>query len=279
MIKLKILALAVVMVLLFAVPVTVSAQQVPPHLSLIDAWLDGEAAPDGTIITAMMEGKDDVKATISNGVAVIVFEGVAGDTGATISFMVGDFAAAENDTWEQGGHSDASLTLSASSVPVEPGRVVQITLSELNGSGQSGTATLTELGGGTQVVLSLSVGALETELVHIHLGQCGADNLGDIEHDLTSFVGGSGDSTTMVDVSLDSLQGGNHAINSHETDNAGNYTACGNIPSLLTEEEPVTVGVEGPAGPEGPAGRRGAKGDTGDLGAAWSCWLYGSCRR
>ena len=148
----KLFVILALMALALTLPSVALAQQVPPHLSLITATFGGETAPDGTIVTAMMEGKDDVTATVANGQAVIVFEGVAGDTGATISFMVGDFAAAENDTWEQGGHSDASLTLSASSVPVEPGRVVQITLSELNGSGQSGTATLTELGGKTQVV-------------------------------------------------------------------------------------------------------------------------------
>ena len=120
MTKLKILALAVAMVLLLAIPAAVLAQQVPPHLSLIDAWIDGEAAPDGTVITAIMEGKDDVTATITNGQAVLVIEGAPGDTGATITFKIGDLTAAETDTWEQGGHADATLTIRASTTAIQP---------------------------------------------------------------------------------------------------------------------------------------------------------------
>ena len=83
----------------------------------------------------------------------------------------------------------------------------------------------------TEVVLNLSAGDLETELVHIHTGSCG-DALGGVAHGLTSFVGGSGESTTIIDASLDSLRTGAMAINSHEADNAGNYTSCGNIPTV-----------------------------------------------
>ena len=47
---------------------------------------------------------------------------------------------------------------------------VEISLDELNGSGQSGTATLTASGGGTEVVLSLGEGTMKSKPVHIHNG-------------------------------------------------------------------------------------------------------------
>jgi len=107
---------------------------------------------------------------------------------------------------------------------------ITFALEELSGSGQSGSATLTEQGSMTQVELSVSAGALQTELTHIHSGQCGA-TLGGVVFSLTSFAGGSGTSSTLVDATLDSLRDGNHAINLHQAGSPGIYTACGNIPA------------------------------------------------
>ena len=106
---------------------------------------------------------------------------------------------------------------------------VTIALNEQNDSGQSGTATLTASGNKTQVILDISAGDLETELVHIHDGPC--DDLGGVVHPLTSFVGGSGGSSTLVDASLASLRSGGFAVNSHQAGNPGTYTTCGDIPA------------------------------------------------
>ena len=114
-----------------------------------------------------------------------------------------------------------------------------IALQELNSSGQTGWAKLTSNGTTTTVLLSLSAGTLQTDLVHIHSGQCG-DTLGGVVHGLTSFAGGSGTSTTTINASLASLLTGGFAINSHEVGNAGNYTTCGNIP---TEADTVTFAL------------------------------------
>jgi hypothetical protein len=117
---------------------------------------------------------------------------------------------------------------------VEPipasGESVTISLDELNDSGQSGTASLTAVGESTIVDLTLSTGTLQTELVHIHAGQCG-DSLGGVAHRLTNFVDGSGESVTSVDITIDSLLTGGFAVNAHQSGNPGTYTACGNIPA------------------------------------------------
>ena len=107
---------------------------------------------------------------------------------------------------------------------------ITFNLDELNASGQSGTATLTQVGADVLVELFLSAGAMETELVHVHAGQCGPDLLG-VRYVLTSFVGGSGPSVTVVEgLSLNNLRTGNFAINAHQTQNLSVYTACGGIP-------------------------------------------------
>ena len=97
-----------------------------------------------------------------------------------------------------------------------------------NDSGQSGWASLNQNGADLDVVLWLAPGAMESNLVHIHTGQC--DTLGGVEHGLSSFSGGSGMSTsTLPGVSLSGLITGGFAVNAHNAADAGVNTACGDI--------------------------------------------------
>jgi hypothetical protein len=105
---------------------------------------------------------------------------------------------------------------------------VTLALNEMNASGQTGWASLNAKGGQTEVVVSLAEGVVDTELVHIHTGQCG-DTLGGVVHSLSSFTSGFGGSVTMVGATLASLRNGGFAINSHKAGEAGVYTTCGNI--------------------------------------------------
>jgi len=107
--------------------------------------------------------------------------------------------------------------------------IVELTLSELNGTGVSGTALLVPEEGYTMVVLELSKGGMQSELVHIHSGQCGS-RLGGVEYSLTSFSVGTLETFTAIDVPLARLKDGNHAINVHKAGDPSVYTACGNIP-------------------------------------------------
>jgi LPXTG-motif cell wall-anchored protein len=117
-----------------------------------------------------------------------------------------------------------------------------VPLATLNGSGVSGSATLTDMGAQTQVVITVTgepTSASEPD--HIHVGQCGA-TLGAVKFPLKNVEGGT--STTVVNVALSALQNGNYAINLHESAaNIGNYVACGNIPALATTTLPTTGGV------------------------------------
>jgi Cu/Zn superoxide dismutase len=103
-----------------------------------------------------------------------------------------------------------------------------VALSAQNGSGEVGTATLTQAGSDVKVVIAIKGAPATTpQPAHIHDGTCA--NLKGVVYPLTNVVGGA--STTVVKgVTIDKLLGGVYAINVHESaDNLGKYVSCGNI--------------------------------------------------
>lgn len=96
-----------------------------------------------------------------------------------------------------------------------------------NGSGESGTATLTQTGADLTVVLDITGAPTTAQPAHIHTGTCA--NLGGVVYPLTNVTGGK--STTVVKgVTIDKLLGASYAINVHESaSNLGKYVSCGNI--------------------------------------------------
>ena len=282
MTRVKILALLVGMILLFTLPAVVSAQVQFPHIFVGTVTLDGAPAPDGTVVSAWVEGVTDAAGTTttSGGSYNIVADpGEDSWAGLTVTFLVAGSAAGESATFEHGGADVLDLTATSGAVR---GRSIVLDLLEQHDSGQSGTATLTEINGNTHVLLSLSAGTLQSGIVHIHTGQCGDDLLGGVVHVLTDFVGGSGASNTTVVATLASLEDGDHAINAHELDNAGIYTACTNIPipatapaavvdiaqvvSDLKSDASFLRAVKGPDGADGDDGQDGADGNDGPTG-------------
>ena len=95
MTKLRILALMVGMVVLLVIPVVVSAQ-VLPHIIQGNAMIDGEPAPDGTVVTAMIDGEEVGSAAVSNGrYSMIIDQGETGNySGKTVTFQVGGYDTA-----------------------------------------------------------------------------------------------------------------------------------------------------------------------------------------
>ena len=106
-------------------------------------------------------------------------------------------------------------------------RVVEITLEEMNSSGQTGTATLTSRGGTVTVVVQATGGI--SELNHIHSGQCG-DTLSGVDYALTNTNGGA--VTTVINATMKDILDGAHAISLDQAGNPGVSTSCGNIPSV-----------------------------------------------
>ena len=109
----------------------------------------------------------------------------------------------------------------------QDGKIV-INLTQLNNSGESGTATLEEKGSYVIVTLSVKGGKSGiTQPAHIHLGSC--PGLGSIKYPLKNVVNGT--SVTTLNLSLTQLkQELPLAINVHESsDNIKNYVSCGEI--------------------------------------------------
>jgi hypothetical protein len=97
-----------------------------------------------------------------------------------------------------------------------------------NGSGESGTATLTDLGGRTRVVIALQhENTTGNQPAHIHVGPCA--RLGAVKYPLKNVI--LGHSNTIVDVPIATLLDNHLAINVHESaKNIGRYVSCGDIP-------------------------------------------------
>jgi hypothetical protein len=104
---------------------------------------------------------------------------------------------------------------------------VSVELAEQSGSGQTGTATLTAEGDQTHVVLEVDDQPSPSQPAHIHPGTCA--NLDPAPaYPLPNVEDGRSEAT--VDATLDELTAGEFAINVHHSpEDAGTYTACGDI--------------------------------------------------
>lgn len=107
---------------------------------------------------------------------------------------------------------------------------VTVDMKALNGSGENGTATLTQESDGVKVVVSLKNAPAEAQPTHIHIGTCGNISKAP-EYALVSLENGA--STSVVKgVTLDDLLKGHYAINVHKsTSDLGTYVSCGDIKS------------------------------------------------
>jgi hypothetical protein len=107
---------------------------------------------------------------------------------------------------------------------------VTVPLSAQNGSGETGSAKISDVDGGVSVVISLKGAPASAQPAHIHDGSC--PNPGGVAYPLKDVVGGS--STTMVKgTSVAALLAKPYSINVHESaSNLGKYVACGNIKAV-----------------------------------------------
>jgi hypothetical protein len=105
-----------------------------------------------------------------------------------------------------------------------------VDMKALNGSGETGTATLTQESDGVKVVVSLKNAPADAQPTHIHIGTCGNISKAP-EYALVSLQNGS--STSVVKgVSLADLLKGHYAINVHKSaSDLGTYVSCGDIKS------------------------------------------------
>jgi hypothetical protein len=118
---------------------------------------------------------------------------------------------------------------------------VTIQLKTQNNSGQSGTATLTDMGNNTtKVVVDLANSPAGPQPLHIHEGTC-TNLTAQPKYPLTSLMNGK--SETTVQVALSDLLASPFAVNAHKsTTEAAVYVACGEIVAAAPTATPRTGG-------------------------------------
>ena len=106
--------------------------------------------------------------------------------------------------------------------------VLRLEVTEQNGSGQSGTATLTAAGDEqTKIVMELSNPPAEPQPAHVHPGPC--DDLGDPVAGLAALVDGR--SETTVPLSFAELRRGDLVVHAHKSEREYSISvACAPIP-------------------------------------------------
>jgi len=104
MTKTRFLALVTALVLLLAIPTSVFAQRVPPHVFVGSATLDGAAVADGAAVTAWIDGEQVADTTASGGdYSLLIDQGDSTYAGKTVSFKISGSNADESAPWIQGG--------------------------------------------------------------------------------------------------------------------------------------------------------------------------------
>ncbi len=108
------------------------------------------------------------------------------------------------------------------------GQSITVPLKEQNGSGESGTATLRQMGKNVVVTVSLAGAGVTPQPAHIHNGTCSKLNPAP-KYPLTPVTGGKS-VTTVKGVTLSELAATSMAINVHASaTNIKKYVACGNV--------------------------------------------------
>ena len=108
------------------------------------------------------------------------------------------------------------------------GTVVTVTMSAQNGSGEDGSATLTQTADGVVVLITLKNAPAADQPAHIHPGTCANLNPAP-KYPLTNVANGTS-RTIVKGVTLRQLTSGMFAINVHKsTSDLGTYVSCGDI--------------------------------------------------
>ena len=110
MTKTRFLALVTALALLLAIPTSVFAQRVPPHVFVGTVTLDGAGVVDGGAVTAWIDGEQVAAANASGGsYSIQVDQGDGSYAGKTVSFKVAGADVAETAEWTQGGGTILNL--------------------------------------------------------------------------------------------------------------------------------------------------------------------------
>jgi hypothetical protein len=119
----------------------------------------------------------------------------------------------------------AFVALATAFVAAQAPSTLTITMNGINDSGQGGTATITSLGDGVRVVVSLENPAPQSEPAQIDFGVC--SDLGQSAYALSPVVNGSSTST-LPNVTMDQLLSRPYAVVVQNA-SASIGVSCGNV--------------------------------------------------
>ncbi len=139
MTKIRLLVLlAVVALVLF--PAIASAQQ-PPELPCGfygTVTVDGADAPEGTVISALIDGNVTATTTTTSesrySLIIAQPEG-ANNAGKTVTFMIGDRTADQTSTWEAGANKNVDLTVGVGPTDGQGGAIREVRVTALPAGG------------------------------------------------------------------------------------------------------------------------------------------------
>ena len=116
----KILIAVAVVAFLFLMPSGASAQRVIPHAFLGLATINGSPAADGTVVAALVDGRQVAAKSVSGGSYPVLLVEPANDSfaGKIVTFTIGGIPANETALWTQG--EVTQLNLSATPSPLAP---------------------------------------------------------------------------------------------------------------------------------------------------------------
>ena len=108
----KYLVAALFVAILTLLPSVASAQRVIPHAFLGLATVNGNPASDGTVVAALVDGRQVVAKSVSGGSYPVLLVEPDADSfvGKTVTFTIGGIPANETALWVQGEVTQLNLT-------------------------------------------------------------------------------------------------------------------------------------------------------------------------
>ena len=112
----KILITVAVVAFLFLMPSSASAQGVIPHAFLGLATINGSPAADGTVVAALIDGRQVTAKSVSGGSYPVLLVEPANDSfvGKIVTFTIGGIPANETALWTQGEVTQLDLSATPS---------------------------------------------------------------------------------------------------------------------------------------------------------------------
>jgi len=112
----KILIAVAVVAFLFLMPSGASAQRVIPHAFLGLATINGSPAADGTVVAALIDGRQVAAKSVSGGSYPVLLVEPANDSfvGKIVTFTIGGIPANETALWTQGEVTELNLSATPS---------------------------------------------------------------------------------------------------------------------------------------------------------------------